>query len=685
MKRFTAIALVALVALAALAMPVSAADSVVIRSTILNGTDFGDILDDSTQTNVDGNIEFNAYNFAGFWADLDDDLASETLTIINGSNVDLDGNTIDEKGLWYNASIVQTGYEAKFANETDAKVNITEFPIIGLFAEPYVSVANDDAGELVKLIIDTDDKYTLRTGSALELPEGYALTAKQIDVEGDKVWMELSKDGEFVEDEVIDVTAGEATWDYDVDVGDQDDVIVFRVLISDVFQGQVDSLAVIEGLWLIDYENILEVESSDEFGELEVSAVGKTIEMFNSGTLTLSQDKTVDLAEGMFFQTADDENNLLRFYVAKEYTEPGTYVIRGNIVKAGGDFTWGAYEFAAFWADLDDNLASEELNILTAIDDTNRGIPEKGLWYNASIVQTGYEAKFANETDAKVNITEFPIIGLFAEPYVSVANDDAGELVKLIIDTDDKYTLRTGSALELPEGYALTAKQIDVEGDKVWMELSKDGEFVEDEVIDVTAGDATWDYDVDVGDQDDVIVFRVLITDVFQGQVDSLAVVEGLWLIDYENILEIDSSDEFGELEVSAVGKTIEMFNSGTLTLSDDKTVDIAEGMQFQTADDENNLLRFYPFVERTIGEDAVEIVDGEPTDEEMPVDEEAPVVDEEAPVVDEEAPVVDEEAPVVDEEAPVDEEGEEEPAPGFEAIFAVAGLLAVAYLVRRN
>ncbi|WP_407283309.1 S-layer protein domain-containing protein [Methanolobus sp. WCC1] len=669
MKRFTTIALVALLALAALVVPATAVDATVeVRSEVFNGTDFAAIL-----ASEGGDIVINSTNFAGFWYDIDDNLASESLKIINDSSK-VDGEAIAEDGLVYNASIVQADYEADFAAEADVtgSANMT-YPLIGIFADKYVPTDDSDAGELVKLLLDTDDKYTLRTGSAIELAGGYELTAKQIDVEGDKVWMELSKDGEFIEDEVIDVTSGEATWDYDVDVGDQSDVIVFRCLITDVFQGQVDSLAVVEGLWLIDYENIMEIESSDEFGELEVDSVSNTIVMKNSGTITLSQDKTVEIAEGLSFVTADSTD--LRFALVKEYTEAGTYEIRGSI--ATGDATWTTNEFAGFWYDLDDNEGSETLTISGM---SSKTIEEEELWYNTTIVQTDYEADFAAEADVTgdENMT-FPIIGLFAEEYVATDDSDAGELVKLLLDTDDKYTLRTGSALELADGYELTAKQIDVEGDKVWMELSKDGEFIEDEVIDVTSGEATWDYDVDVGDQSDVIVFRCLITDVFQGQVDSLAVVEGLWLIDYENIMEIESSDEFGELEVDSVTNTISMFNSGTITLSQDKEVTLAEDFKLKTAD--NSTLRYYPFVERTIGGTVAEEEEEGPAEEEemeeTPVEEEV----EETPVEEDVTEGTPEEEPETEEE----DTTEEAESPGFEAVFAVAGLLAVAYLVRRD
>jgi S-layer protein (TIGR01567 family) len=664
MKRFTTIALIALLAIATLVAPASAlVDVVEVRSEVFNGTDFDDIF-----TQVGGDIVINTTNFAGFWYDLDDDLSSETITIIDGA--DVSGIAIDENGLEYTATIVQADYAGNFDDEA-AGSNVDTFPLIGLFADRYVPTSDNDAGELVKLLVDSDDKYTLRTGSALELAGGYELTAKQIDVDGNKVWMELSKDGEFVEDEVIDVSNGEATWDYDLDVGDQSDVIVFRVLITDVFQGQVDSLAVVEGIWLVDYESILSVESSDEFGELEVDSVSDSIVMKNSGTLTLSADKDIELAEGMMIMTADSDD--LRFAIVKEYTEEGTYEVRGTVAE--GTFTWTAADFAGFWYDLDDDIYSETLEATV----TGRTIDEADLVYTSTIQQTDYAGDFADEA-ADSDETTFPIIGIFAQEYVATSDSDAGELVKLLVDSDDKYTLRTGSALELVEGYELTAKQIDVDGNKVWMELSKDGEFIEDEVIDVSNGEATWDYDVDVGDQTDVIVFRVLITDVFQGQVDSLAVVEGIWLIDYENILSIETSDEFGELEVDSVSDSIVMQSSGTITLSADKKIEIAEGIMLKTADDSDNL-RYYPFVERVIGAGMVDAGEDVIVDT---GDEEDVVVGEED-VVGDGTPIEDNETPMEDDEAPVTNETADEPAPGFEAVFAVAGLLAVAYLVRRN
>ncbi|MCG8501815.1 MAG: hypothetical protein MJB12_15630, partial [Firmicutes bacterium] len=309
-------------------------DSLEIRSHVYEGTH---------------DIVITPAEFAGFFYELDDDIGSEMLGLRG-----ISFRTIPEGYLNYSTSIQQVEYSADFENE-DSLTNNQTYSVLGFFAEEFVSVDDDTPDELVKLLLDNDDKHTLMTGSTLELPNGYELTAKQIDVEGDKVWLELSKDGEFIENEIINVVCGSATWTYDTDVGDTDDVIVFRALITDVFQGQVDSLAVIEGLYLVEFDDVLKIENDDEFGELEVSSIaGGTIFMESTGTIILSKDSIVDIAEGLSFKVADDDT--IRFCLIKEVTEPGTCEIRGTVSWGTGAWVWTPSNFAGFSYDLDDNI-----------------------------------------------------------------------------------------------------------------------------------------------------------------------------------------------------------------------------------------------------------------------------------------------------------------------------------------
>jgi len=359
-------------------------------------------------------------------------------------------------------------------------------------------------------------------------------------------------------------------------------------------------------------------------------------------------------------------------------------VYNGTTLDAivGDGISMDANSFAAFYYDLDEGTQTETLTIEDAEGAT---IPEGKLVYNTTITMVDFEyAPGFTASDEKDATTQFPVLGFFAEAYIPIEPKSADKLAKLILDDDEKYTLRTGEILDLGEGYALEAKQVDVEGDKVWLEFTKDGEFIDDEIISVVSGETgDWVVDLDdVEDEDDVVVMRMHVNQVFQGAVDSIAQIEGLWLIDYKNAMTIENDDTFGELEVNLQGTTLKLSNDDSITLNKDDDEEIAEGMSFRMADNTESFVRFYPFVEVTIeGAEEEAPVDEEPVDEEPVVDE--PVDDGnetvEEPVVDE---PVDEEP--VDEE-PVDDGEEEEPTPGFGFAFGLVGLLAVVYLVRRN
>ena len=61
-----------------------------------------------------------------------------------------------------------------------------------------VSLLSDNI--LSKVLIDTDDKKSMYSGSALALENGYSLSIKEVDVNGNSVWVQLEKDGKVVDD-----------------------------------------------------------------------------------------------------------------------------------------------------------------------------------------------------------------------------------------------------------------------------------------------------------------------------------------------------------------------------------------------------------------------------------------------------------------------------------------------------
>ena len=129
-----------------------------------------------------------------------------------------------------------------------------QYPYILLFGGKYVPLFSIDddkiwhakTNKLATRVLDANDKYTIRTGETLDLGQGYTLEAKQVDVEGKKVWFQFNKDGLYIDDEILSVNDGGDynTWNVILDgIQDEDNIIVFRVRINQLFWGAVDGIA----------------------------------------------------------------------------------------------------------------------------------------------------------------------------------------------------------------------------------------------------------------------------------------------------------------------------------------------------------------------------------------------------------------------------------------------------------
>ncbi len=680
MKRFVASALAALMLLTVFASAAmaddnttSAASTVEIRGPVYNGSSLTDILANTAYGGNGTAITMDANKFAAFYYDIDNNVTTESLTIKNVAGTS--GRTIGDNGLVYKTTIGNAEYQyGDWGN----------YSVIGFFADKYIPLKSNAADKLAKLVLDSDDKYTLKTGDSLDLGDGYSLQAKQVDVDGNKVWLEFDKDGAYVDDEIVSTDSGDHTWTCKVDdVQGEDDVPVLKVHVNQVFQGAVDSIAQIDAIWLIDYANAIKINTDDEFGKLnDVSINGPTITISNDDTFSLTKDSDQEIGQGLYFKVAD--SNDLRFYAYKQQTTSGTYDVRGTVVSGTQSYTWTSDNFAGFFYDLKKNVGTETLSVSGV---NGRTIPKNGLNYSTTVSKVDYNA------DDVFNGT-YPVLGFFAQKYVPLKSTDASKLAKLVLDSDDKYTLKTGETLDLGDGYSLQAKQVDVDGNKVWLELDKDGEYVDDEIVSTDSGDHIWTCEVDdVQGEDNVPVLKVHVNQVFQGAVDSIAQIDAIWLIDYANAIKINTDDEFGKLnDVSINGPTITISNDDTFSLTKDSDQEIGEGMYFKVAD--SNVLRYYPYVEETIGNGTATTTLGNTTSidnttvtDNMSVTS-TPVVNstEETQDVNASTPTNMETPTTPDTSAAANNTTEtQNKSPGFGVIPAVFGLLLVFYIVRKN
>jgi len=702
MKKLAAITLTSMMLLLATAMVVGAVDSVEIRGQVATG-----------------NFEWTVNNFAGFYYDIDDNLGTETLT-----TTITEGNKLQEpNGITYTTTAQKNdfdfedwgyynviGFQANqyFAGYLNDENVPDENEILFRESEDENSLSDE---QLEAILMDDDTEMTVTSGTPLKLEEGYELSIKSIDIDGNKVYLELTKDGSVVDSKVIspskdNPTMGDKTYYYKKDVGDSKDLVIIAAHFKNAFRGADQNLATIDGIWQIS-EVPTEVKVDTEYDKMRIATVtSDTITMDNKdNTVTLSKNKDISLMGDVKIITSDqdvvDDANPLRYYIAKVVTEPGTYELRGAV--ADGDFTWNAQNFAGFYYDIDDDLGTETLT--TTITEGNKLQEPNGVTYTT----TAQKNDFDFEDWGYYNVIGFQASKYFAG-YLNDENvpdeneilfresDDENslsdeQLEAILMDDDTEMTVTSGTPLKLEEGYELSIKSIDIDGNKVYLELTKDGSVVDSKVIspskdNPTMGDKTYYYKKDVGDSKDLVIIAAHFKNAFRGADQNLATIDGIWQIS-EVPTEVKADTEYDKMRIATVtSDTITMDNKdNTVTLSKNKDISLMGDVKIKTSDqdvvDDANPLRYYLYKEVTLeGAEAaeqpapVEPAKAEVTEEAAPVEEAAP-----APVTVAENKTT-EAAPAAAEEKKNETAEPAKTEPGFESIFAITGLLAVAYLV---
>ena len=370
---------------------------------------------------------------------------------------------------------------------------------------------------------------------------------------------------------------------------------------------------------------------------------------------------------------------------------------------------WTAYNFAPFWYDLDTGATSEQLRIFPTLDVTNgalagnqREIDENEVIYETRDLFIEYELSEAipagttagdntggdagaitdaivladNDADGFAEVG-YSKIGWLGEEYVAI-DGDASKLAKLLIEqggaTAEKKTLGMGETWNIGD-WELTVNAIDAKATprQAWFTLSYKGTKVDDAVATSLGAGRVYTYvESNIAGETNVPMFVTYIDNIFAGATTDMVQFRFTWAIS-KDVTTVKTGDDFGVFEVRTANDVlINMDNDNSITLSADSVVALGGNMKFKIADDDANL-RFFPIVEKTgVGVPGV-TTPGVTTPGKTPVGNESV----EKPPVEETTPA----AAVTTAAA----EAAKKTEPGFEAIFAIAGLLAVAFLVLRQ
>lgn len=277
MNKITKTAIVFLAILTLAIVPVSASEATYkIRSSVYDSSD------SLTPT---GDFYWDANSFTGFWYPIKPGLSSEVLYLHNSGNSSLTfqlGDKITEGDLYYVSKPQKK--KTKIAGSDDASkyivddVDLEFYYLMGFFGPQYVVMPQDTSdlsagcnpNKIAKILLETksDFKKQMYAGEEWQLAGGWSLVAQQIDIDGNKVWLQLKKDGKEVDSKIVigdmDLTAPERTYVYK----DSDDYPVFYCCIDSIFRGNDAEFVVFKYAFLRD--EITTVEKGDSYGIFDV-------------------------------------------------------------------------------------------------------------------------------------------------------------------------------------------------------------------------------------------------------------------------------------------------------------------------------------------------------------------------------------------------------------------------------
>jgi S-layer protein (TIGR01567 family) len=621
---------------------------------------------------------WNSANFAGFYYDIDKDISSEQLIFKLSKSKRYptsamlsdqpEGN--DSRGIVYKTQARPMNFSFKPWGK---------YWIMGFIGEKYFAAYDDKSylrsqsnnssnlmeyGQICRILIDSNAEETISSTSSLKLDEGYELAIKSIDADGNKVHVDLLKDGQIIDSKIVKPSMPNAkmkdkTYFFKTNLEDTEDAITIAVHFRNAFQSGDTSIATVDGVFQISETptSIIEGQQFDRMSIKEFDYNQLNITMDNKDyQIRLIKNNDILLMRGIYIKTANqdaiDSSYPLRYYIYKKYTEPGIYEIRGSVANLGQNFSYNHATFPGFYYDIDNDIGAEQITFYpkkttAMLSDQLDSIDS----YGKSVRGVVYTTKAQNKSFAFKEWGQYKVIGFLGEKYfaaydgfktpkmkdekISFPYDKSSnnnlmtfeQLTNILIDSNDEITVTSDEPLLLEEGYELAIKSIDEKGNKVNVELSKDGEVVDNKVVqpsidEATMADKTYYYGkAGLGDSKEIVIIAVHFKDAISGSGDSSAIIDGIFQIS-ETPTHLKANQQYGKMSIRNVNSTalsILMDNKDhPITLTRNKNILLMENTYNKIAEEANKTaiyiktadqddisypLRYYIYTNETIEE----------------------------------------------------------------------------------
>ena len=548
-----------------------------------------------------------SYNdFSGFFYDLDRNIGTEYLEIHMTKLKDKYDRTIGQGELLYTTKSNKTFFKFR---------EWGEYNIIGFLGEKYFVGYNYDSilmeheinflssGSLCRVLKDENTKYTLGKGSALKLDENYEVDIIDIDPKQNAVVLYLRKNGNLVDQKIVTLdpnNGGNCIFKKNV-FKEMTPLIILHL--ADPFDSNEINTITIDGIFQISDKFFL-LDSDFNLHDIDLQSSAYRINLNNKKPISLNNGNTILLFRNLGLKVAD--SNELRFMLieikSSGYRSPP--IDPAEIYY----YALNASNFNGFYYDINNNFCGESIN-LTISEGKNLHEPN-GVIYRSIINKTRF-----NFTDWGY----FNIIGFLGKKYFagyaadenispedqilcaesidknSLADD---QLEAILRDENAELSFTSDTPLKLDEDYELAIRSIDIDGRKVYLELSKKGTVVDSKIISPSVGhhtmsDETYYYRKTIGDQEDLIILGVHFKNAFRSSGTNIATVDGIWQIS-DAACEVKPEMRYGKMrikKVDSVNGVIVMDNKeSSIGLGRDEKINLMGDIYIKTADADNSM-----------------------------------------------------------------------------------------------
>jgi S-layer protein (TIGR01567 family) len=579
--------------------------------------------------------------FSGLYYDIDSNYMTETLTL-RLNNISSDGAgailsdepdssgergityttwtqeptdfSFDRWGQYYDIYYLGDEYLAKYDDEvTDSMIESGQLvPLLYDWSENSDLMANE---QLCLILLDDDDEEIINLTTPLILEEGYQLAMKNLDADVKKVQVELSKDGNPIDNKIIEISdenlnIDDETYYYKKDLGSTKDIVIIAVHLERILRSDNESYVVTDGIFQISDQPI-SLESATNTNPVDI-----IITLDNEDRkITVHKNQDQVLVGNLRIKTSDqdivDAQHPLRYYVYKKYNESGRYELHSSVANLSSpQFAWNSANFPGFYNDIDNDVSTEQLLLNLSNVSPDRATLSDQLDANG-LRGLVYTSRAANKSFKFKLWGQYKVIGFLGDPYFA-AYDNTGivnqhtkmanrnyaylyeksenanlmtneQISRVLMDTDAQITISSEAPLRLEEGYQLAISSADVKGNKVQLNLSRNGTDIDTKIIqpsidNADMGDQTYYYKSNIGDTEDIVQLAVHFKNAFAGSNSSIATVDGIFQIsDAPVLLKPDGQFDLmsvRQIDPDALAITMDNKNNQiTLSLNKDITL----------------------------------------------------------------------------------------------------------------